>query len=89
MRRRIGRIDFAVVARTCVAVTVASVLLAAAAYPVWRALDDALGRSLPGQIVSLGAALTAGLAVYLGACRALRVREMEALLSLRGRLRRR
>jgi hypothetical protein len=55
---------------------------------VWRPLDSALGRSIPAQAVSLGAALTASVLVYLVACRLLRVRELDTLLSLRSRLRR-
>ena len=46
-----------------------------------------LGRSALGQVVSLGAALAAGGGAYLVASRALGVREIEALLSLRGRRR--
>ncbi len=38
------------------------------------------------QIVSLGLALAVAVGVYLAACRALRVRELQALLSLRSRL---
>ena len=59
--------------------------MAAVAYGVWRPLDSALGRSLGGQAVSLGLALLASCAVYLGACRLLGVRELQALLSLRRR----
>ena len=43
-------------------------------------------RSFPGQVVSLGLALAASALAYFGACKVLRVREMQALLSLRGRL---
>jgi hypothetical protein len=57
-------------------------------YPVWRGLDELFGRAWPAQIVSLGGALALGGAVYLLACRALRVREINALLSLRARFRR-
>jgi hypothetical protein len=71
--------------RAAALVTVASVALAAAAYPIWRVLDGALGRSWPAQIVSLGTALAVGGAVYLVAARALRVREIEALLALKRR----
>jgi putative peptidoglycan lipid II flippase len=71
--------------RSLAGVLAASTLLAVVAYPVWRLLDDALGHSTPAQIVSLGVALTAGVLVYLATCRALRVREMQALLSLRSR----
>jgi putative peptidoglycan lipid II flippase len=63
-------------------------VLAAVSYGVWRLLDDALGRSFTAQFVSVSAALLAGGIAYLVTCRALRVREMAALLSLRDRFRR-
>jgi putative peptidoglycan lipid II flippase len=88
MRRRIGRIDLTATARSFGLVTIASALLAATGYGVWRGLDEVVGRSLGGQIVSLGTALIVGGAVYLAACRALRVQELSALLSLRDRFRR-
>ena len=69
-------------------VRAAAVPLAAVSYGVWWALDQALGRSFAGQLISLGTALVAGAAVYLAACRALRVPEMATLLSLRDRFRR-
>jgi putative peptidoglycan lipid II flippase len=88
LRRRLGRLDFRATARTLLLVTVASATLAAVAYPVWRVLDDALGRSLGAQLISVGAALFAGGSAYLISCRLLRIRELEALLSLRARFRR-
>jgi putative peptidoglycan lipid II flippase len=83
--RRTGRLDLAGTLRSFLLVTLASAALAVVSYGIWRALDEALGRSLAAQIVSLGVALAAGGAVYLLACRALRVREMATLLSLRTR----
>jgi putative peptidoglycan lipid II flippase len=88
LRARLGRIDFAETAGALVRITAAAALLAGVAFALWWALDDALGRSFLAQLVSLGAALAAGGAAYLAACRALGVAEMQALLSLRGRLRR-
>ena len=88
LRRRIGPIGGSAIASTLVKVTAASALVGVVSYVVWRPLDGALGRSFPAQAVSLGAALTVAVLTYLFACRALRVREMQALLSLRGRLRR-
>ena len=85
LRRRDGNLDLAATVSATVRIVVAAGLLALAAWPVWHALDAALGRSTPAQIVSLGLALGAGAAVYFAACRALRVREMQALLSVRGR----
>jgi hypothetical protein len=48
-------------------------------------LDEALGRSFPAQLTSVGAALLLGGLAYLAAARALKVRELATLLSLRGR----
>ena len=59
----------------------------AVAFAVWKPLDPAIGRPL-GGLGSLAPALAAAVLAYLVAARALRVREMQALLSLRGRLRR-
>jgi putative peptidoglycan lipid II flippase len=68
----------------------ASALLAAVAYAVYRLLDALLGRSLPGQVVSVGTALVAGLAVYAWAVLALRVPEARQIrAAVAARLRRR
>ena len=88
LRRTIGRIDLSETVRSFVLVSIASVLLGLTSYAVWRGLDEALGRSFLAQLASLSLALVAGGAVYLAACRALRVRELATLLSLRGRRRR-
>jgi putative peptidoglycan lipid II flippase len=87
LRRRLGRIDFTTTARSFLLVTVASAVLAGISYGVWRLLDDALGRSAGAQIISLAAALAAGLGAYVISCRLLGVRELQALLSLRSRRR--
>ncbi len=55
-RRRLGRIEFGETARAAIAISIASLALAAVAYPVWHVLDESLGRSLGAQIVSLGSA---------------------------------
>jgi putative peptidoglycan lipid II flippase len=88
LRHRLGRIDGGEIASTVIRVSVASAVVAAVSWTVWRPLDSELGRSFPAQVVSLGLALTAAVAVYLGSCRLLQVREMDTLLSLRSRLRR-
>jgi uncharacterized membrane protein YqgA involved in biofilm formation len=61
-------------------------VLAGASYGTWYGIDSALGRSFVGQLVSVGGALAVGIAVYLLSCRALKVRELGALLALRNRL---
>jgi putative peptidoglycan lipid II flippase len=86
LRRRVGQVDGARVADAVGRVTVASLVFGAVSLGAWYGLDRLLGRTVPAQIVSLGVALLVGLAVYLGACRALRVRELHALRSMiRGR----
>ena len=79
LRRRVGGLDLARVTDAIVRITLASLVLGAIAFGVWYGLDDALGRSTVAQIVSLGAALGIGAVAYLGACRLLRVRELDAL----------
>jgi putative peptidoglycan lipid II flippase len=88
LRRRLGRLELRETADSIVRIVTASALLAGAAFAIWYGLDQAVGRSFLGQLAAVGAALTAGAAVYLLSCRALRVRELGALLALRGRLRR-
>jgi putative peptidoglycan lipid II flippase len=88
LRRRLERIEFAEVVSSFARVAVAAAVAGAVAFAVWKPLDAVAGRSLAGQLASLVPALVAAVVAYLGACRALRVREIQALLSLRGRLRR-
>ena len=88
LRTRLGRIGGSAIAGPLGKIVVASALVAPAAYVVWRPLDSALGRSFPAQAVSLGAALAAAGVTYYLASRALKVREMQALLSLKSRLHR-
>jgi putative peptidoglycan lipid II flippase len=87
LRRRLGRIEGRKIARSTLLVTVASAVLGLVAFAVWWGLDEVLGRSFGGQLVSLSAALVAGAAAYLFSCRLLGVRELDALLSLRARSR--
>jgi peptidoglycan biosynthesis protein MviN/MurJ (putative lipid II flippase) len=88
MRRKLGRIDFGELLDSVLRIVVAAVLLAGSAYGTWYGLDRELGRGFSGQLVSVVAALVVGIAVYLLACRALKVRELGALLALRSRLKR-
>jgi putative peptidoglycan lipid II flippase len=82
MRRRLGRMNFGEIADSVLRIAIASLVLAGAAYGTWSGLDHALGRSFAGQLVSVLAALGVGTVVYLVACRALKVRELGALLAL-------
>src|SRR5262249_25674809 len=88
LRGRIRRLNGRELASTVMRVVVASAFVALVAWIVWKPLDSALGRSFPAEVVSLGAALGASIAVYYVSCRLLRVRELDVVLGLRTRLRR-
>jgi putative peptidoglycan lipid II flippase len=82
LRRREGRLDGRRIVDTYARTLAASALAAGAAYGVWFALDEGLGRELGFQIVSVTLGLAAATVVFLGAARILRIRELEALASL-------
>ena len=82
-RRRMRRFELGETVRSFILVCVGSVVLAAVGWGVWHLLDSGLGRSLPAQVVSLGAGLLLGYAAFFGVCRLLGVRELETLLRLR------
>jgi putative peptidoglycan lipid II flippase len=86
LRRQLGRLGFETIAHSVGRILVASGALAGAAYGTWYAIDRELGRSFPGQLASVGLGLAVATAAYLLACRALKVRELGALLALRSRL---
>jgi putative peptidoglycan lipid II flippase len=83
MWRKVGGVDtrstLLALGRILLAAAVASALAAL----VWWAVDAAVGRSLVGQILSVGLGLAVGTVAYLGACRLLGVRELGSLLALR------
>jgi putative peptidoglycan lipid II flippase len=65
----------------------AAALLAGVSYVCWYGLDELLGRSFPAQLVSVGTAITAGIAVYAAAVWALAIPEArQARRLLPGRL---
>ena len=86
MRRRLGRIEFGEIGDSIARIVVASAFVAAGAFGSWYGLDRALGRDFAAQLASVVAALAVALVVYLLASRALKVRELGALLALRSRL---
>jgi putative peptidoglycan lipid II flippase len=71
-------------------ILVASVIMAAVARGIWALADSVVGRSTPGQIVSVGLALTIAVALYAKTTLVMRVpeaRQIEALIlgRVRGR----
>ncbi len=85
LRRRLGRIELGETIDSTLRIVVASAVLAGVAFGIWYGLDRVAGRSFSGQVASVGGALVVGTVVYLVSCRALRVRELDALLALRSR----
>jgi putative peptidoglycan lipid II flippase len=83
MRRRVGLEHVGRTLGVVARVAVAAALAAGAAFLAWYGLDNLLGESVVAQILSLGAAFVVGGLVYVGAARALGLRELEALLLLR------
>jgi putative peptidoglycan lipid II flippase len=82
LRRALGRLELGRLAWTTARILLASAALAGVSFAIWDLLDQALGRGLGGQIVSLSAGLLAGAAVYAGAITLLRIPEAERIWSL-------
>ena len=91
LRRELhGRLEGRRTAVDVAKMLVASALLGAVSYGTWKVLDEALGRGLLGQILSVGGGLTLGAVVYALTVHLLRIpeaRQIERLLA--GRLLRR
>jgi putative peptidoglycan lipid II flippase len=82
LRREFGGLELRRLLSTGIRITIAAAALAAVGWIVWDVLDQALGRSLGGQIVSLGAGLGAGGLVYVAVAKLLRVEELEQIVRL-------
>ena len=88
LQRELGRLELRETLDTVLRITIAGCTLGLVSYGVWRGLHSALGNSFLAALVGVLAALGAGLGVYLLFARLLRIRELQALLSLRARVRR-
>ncbi len=90
LRKDLGGLEVARTLQACTLMIVASIALGAVSYGSWFGLDSLLGRSLPAQIVSVGTALIAGSAVYIGLVLAMRIPEARDITDMfTSRLRRR
>jgi putative peptidoglycan lipid II flippase len=81
-----GKLEGAQTLMITVRITVASAVLAAVSWLLWKGLDSLLGRSLPAQLVSVGVPIVLGLALYARMVLAMRVpeaRQIEALVRSR------
>ena len=75
LQRDLGGIEVRATASAIARMLAAGAALAGVAWGLWYLLDNAVGRSLGGQIVSLGCGVLAGLAVYAAAVVLLKVPE--------------
>jgi putative peptidoglycan lipid II flippase len=82
LRPRLHGLQLGTTLRATAKIVLAAALLGGVAYGVWWALDEALGRSLAAQLVSVGAALALGSAAYAAAVLAMRIPEARQIISL-------
>jgi putative peptidoglycan lipid II flippase len=84
LRRELNGIEGGRMLSATLRIGAAAAALAGVSYGVWYVLDQALGRSLVMQAVSLGAGILAGVAVYAAGVMALRVDEARQIARLLG-----
>ncbi len=77
-----GRLEGAQTIMITTRIIVASALLGAVSWVVWKLLDSVLGISLPAQIISVGGAASAGLLVYMRAVLVMRIPEAHQVSGL-------
>jgi putative peptidoglycan lipid II flippase len=82
LSRKFGGLELGRLFSATVRITVAAAALAGVGWLVWDVLDEALGRGLFGQIVSLGVGLGVGGLVYVAVAKLLRVEELEQMTRL-------
>jgi putative peptidoglycan lipid II flippase len=82
LRRKFGGLELRRLLSTGTRITIAAAALAGVGWLVWDVLDQALGRDLVGQIISLGTGLAMGGLVYVGVAKLLRVEELEQITRL-------
>jgi putative peptidoglycan lipid II flippase len=89
LRGQLGHIEGRDTASAVARMLAAGAALAGSAWVVWHFLDSALGRSLVAQVISLGAGIAVGIAVYATGVLLLKVPEAGQISRLvKGRLRR-
>jgi putative peptidoglycan lipid II flippase len=82
LRGDLGGIEGRHILTSAAKMLAASALLAGVCYGLWYGLDSSLGRSLPAQILSVGAGIAAGLGVYAAATWAMGLEETRQIRSL-------
>ena len=82
LHRALGRLELGQLVWSGTRILACAALLAVVSYFTWDALDEALGRGLGAQLISLGTALAAGAIAYGIALTLLRVPEMSQVVAL-------
>jgi len=82
LRREFNGLEFGRLFGTATKITIAAAALAGVSWGVWDLLDNALGRGLGSQIISLGAGLGLGGLTYLGLAKLLKIAELEQITRL-------
>ena len=82
LRREFGGLELGRLFSTAARIMVAAAALGATSWVIWKLLDDALGRGIVGQIVSLGSGLAVGAFAYLAVAKLLRIAELDQILRL-------
>jgi putative peptidoglycan lipid II flippase len=82
LRHEFGGLELRRLIATTIKITIAAGALAAVSFGVWDVLDNALGRGLFGQIVSLGVGLGLGGLTYLVAAKLMKIADLEPIMRL-------
>jgi len=82
LRREFNGLELGRLLSTGIRIAIASAALAGASWVVWDVLDQAVGRGLAGQVVSLGGGLAVGGVVYVAVAKLLRIAELDQILRL-------
>jgi putative peptidoglycan lipid II flippase len=77
-----GSLQLAQTTMITVRIAAASALMAVVAYGVWYVLDAVLGRSLPGQVISVGGGIGVGLLLYMRLVLVMRIPEAHQVREL-------
>jgi putative peptidoglycan lipid II flippase len=82
LRHRTGGLELPRTIDATVKIVVASAILGGVTYAAWYVLDEALGRSLIAQLISVGGSIALGSAVYAAVVLAMRVPEARQIVDL-------
>ena len=82
LRRRIGGLQLMTTFRAIARIIVAAAILGGVTYASWYLLDQALGRSLVAQLISVGGSILLGAAAYAAIVLAFRVPEARQIVDL-------